>query len=112
MTEKAGLVFDRVAADYDRVRPSYPASLVDAACSAASLGPVFSATAFHWVDPAVSWAKAARLLHPGGVLALLSHVGGPQTELDPEWLAAGIESARGKVSSKTFATLVTARVRA
>lgn len=34
---------------------------------------VFSATAFHWVDPAVGWRKAARLLRPGGVLALIAH---------------------------------------
>lgn len=34
---------------------------------------VFSATAFHWVDPAIGWSKAARLLEPGGVLALLCH---------------------------------------
>jgi len=32
---------------------------------------VVSATAFHWVDPAVGLAKAARLLSPGGWLALL-----------------------------------------
>ena len=33
---------------------------------------IVSATAFHWVDPAVGLAKAARLLRPGGWLALLS----------------------------------------
>ena len=31
---------------------------------------VFSASAFHWVDPAVSWQKAADVLVPGGTLAL------------------------------------------
>jgi ubiquinone/menaquinone biosynthesis C-methylase UbiE len=35
---------------------------------------VFSATAFHWVDPEVGWAKAASHLNPGGLLALLSHL--------------------------------------
>jgi SAM-dependent methyltransferase len=40
----------------------------------ASFDAVFSATAFHWVDPRVGWAKAARVLRPGGILALLSHV--------------------------------------
>ena len=35
---------------------------------------VFSATAFHWVDPAVGWAKAARHLKAGALLALLSHI--------------------------------------
>jgi ubiquinone/menaquinone biosynthesis C-methylase UbiE len=49
---------------------------------------VFSATAFHWVDPDVSWTKAARLLRPGGVIALLTHVGGSLLELHEEVLAA------------------------
>ncbi len=39
-----------------------------------SFAAVFSATAFHWVDPAVGWRKAAELLQPGGMLALLSHI--------------------------------------
>jgi SAM-dependent methyltransferase len=130
-----GLVFDRVAGLYDRVRPEYPERLIDSAlgdrpvrdvlevgCGAAQLTAalvarglrvdaiepgaklaalarlrapearvrvarfeelelpdavfdgVFSATAFHWVDPSVGWAKAARILRPGGILALLSHV--------------------------------------
>lgn len=34
---------------------------------------LFSATAFHWVDPTVGWRRAARLLRTGGLLALLSH---------------------------------------
>jgi ubiquinone/menaquinone biosynthesis C-methylase UbiE len=33
---------------------------------------IVSATAFHWVDPHVGLAKAARLLRPGGWLALLT----------------------------------------
>ena len=36
---------------------------------------VFSASAFHWVDPSLGWAKAAALLRPGGTLALLQPVG-------------------------------------
>jgi ubiquinone/menaquinone biosynthesis C-methylase UbiE len=36
---------------------------------------VFSATAFHWIDPSVGWRKAASLLRPGGLLALLGHLG-------------------------------------
>lgn len=32
---------------------------------------VISATAFHWIDPNVGFAKAAELLRPGGWLALL-----------------------------------------
>ncbi len=43
-----------------------------------SFDAVVSATAFHWVDPAVSFAKAAHLLRAGGCLALLTncHVAG------------------------------------
>jgi SAM-dependent methyltransferase len=33
---------------------------------------IVSATAFHWVDPSVAWVKTARLLRPGGWLALMS----------------------------------------
>jgi ubiquinone/menaquinone biosynthesis C-methylase UbiE len=36
---------------------------------------VFSASAFHWVDPKVSWQKAADVLVPGGTLALISYFG-------------------------------------
>src|SRR3712207_9232830 len=33
-----------------------------------------SATAFHWLDPAVAYPKAARVLRDGGSLALFWHV--------------------------------------
>src|SRR2546421_2814936 len=36
---------------------------------------VFSASAFHWVDPEVSWQKAADVLVPGGTLALVQYFG-------------------------------------
>jgi SAM-dependent methyltransferase len=133
VSDPAGLLFDGVAEDYDRFRPSYPDALVDEACAtlapgarvleigcgtgqlttalvarglgveavdpgprmielarrrapgatfhpgrfeevpfgAGSFAAVFSATAFHWVDPGVGWAKVARLLAPAGLLALL-----------------------------------------
>lgn len=32
---------------------------------------IVSATAFHWIDPDVAWSKSARLLRPGGWLAVL-----------------------------------------
>lgn len=38
MAERPGLLFGRVAEEYERVRPSYPASLVDAALSRAGAG--------------------------------------------------------------------------
>jgi ubiquinone/menaquinone biosynthesis C-methylase UbiE len=35
---------------------------------------VFSATAFHWVEPSVGWAKVARHLRDDGLLALLQYI--------------------------------------
>ena len=34
---------------------------------------VYAATAFHWIDPAISFRKAHSLLKPGGALALFWH---------------------------------------
>lgn len=39
MSERPGLRFGRVADEYERVRPAYPAALVDEACSCARLQP-------------------------------------------------------------------------
>jgi ubiquinone/menaquinone biosynthesis C-methylase UbiE len=39
-----------------------------------SFDAVFSAAAFHWIDPKLGWAKAARSLRPGGTLALVGHI--------------------------------------
>ena len=47
----------------------------------------FSATAFHWLDPAVSWRKVAGLLRPGGLLALVTHASGA-SDMGDEFLAA------------------------
>src|SRR6516225_1070171 len=86
---------------------------------------VFSASAFHWVDPKVSWQKAADVLVPGGTLALVSYFGleEPRSRRDQEaglaairtvapdiaadWPAyrdldttlAGVEERRGNVSA-------------
>ncbi len=135
-----GRVFDEVAEDYDRHRPTYPDALIDRACE--GIGPgaavleigcgtgqltcsllarglrvtavepgqqliarardhcngvgdvqfvnarledaslaraqysaVFSASAIHWIDPDVSWRKAADALVDGGSLALVSYFG-------------------------------------
>src|SRR3974390_2302616 len=148
-----GKVFDEIAAEYDRRRPTYPDELVDQACQVAGIGSgdhvlevgcgtgqltrglvarglhvralepgkslmalarqnlegageveflnaqfedallpreqfraVFSASAFHWVDPKVSWQKAADALVCGGTLALVQYFGlaGPHSKLDQE----------------------------
>jgi SAM-dependent methyltransferase len=47
----------------------------DAALAEHSYDAVFSATAFHWIDPEVGWAKVAHVLEPGGLLALVAYVG-------------------------------------
>jgi ubiquinone/menaquinone biosynthesis C-methylase UbiE len=46
-------------------------SFEDLAAPDASFDLIISAAAFHWIDPEVRFAKSARLLRPGGWLALL-----------------------------------------
>jgi SAM-dependent methyltransferase len=43
---------------------------------------VFAAASFHWIDPEISWEKAARLLAPGGTLALIQYCGLRAPDLD------------------------------
>ena len=47
----------------------------DAALPSAHFQAAFSASALHWVDPAVGWRKIAGVLTAGGTLALLSYFG-------------------------------------
>jgi SAM-dependent methyltransferase len=53
---------------------------------------VFCASAFHWLDPDVSWRKVAQILAPGGTLALLTYCGIEEvrTILDQQALFAGL----------------------
>jgi ubiquinone/menaquinone biosynthesis C-methylase UbiE len=152
-----GTVFDEVAVEYDRRRPTYPDGLIAQACQLAGIGSgdqvlevgcgtgqltssllarglqvaaiepgrhlislaeeklrspgqvefvnarfedapvphrrfpaVFSASAFHWIDPDVSWKKAACLLDPGGTLALIQYCGleEPESSRDQRALLA------------------------
>jgi SAM-dependent methyltransferase len=55
---------------------------------------VFSASAFHWLDPAVSWQKAADVLTPGGTLALIQYCGleEPRTKPDQDAALAAIRN--------------------
>ncbi|HEX4705099.1 MAG TPA: methyltransferase domain-containing protein [Pseudonocardiaceae bacterium] len=46
-------------------------SYEDFAAADASFDLIVSAAAFHWIDPEVKYAKSARLLRPGGWLAVL-----------------------------------------
>ena len=49
---------------------------------------VFSASAFHWIDPKVSWQKAADVLVPGGTLALVQYFGLEEPHSKPDQEAA------------------------
>src|SRR5260370_27662536 len=53
---------------------------------------LFCASAFHWIDPKVSWQKAADVLVPGGTLALVQYCGleEPRTKTDQDAALAAI----------------------
>ena len=59
------------AGDVEFVHATFEGAKLPSACYKA----VFSASAFHWIDPEVSWLKAADVLVPGGTIALLQHFG-------------------------------------
>jgi len=169
-----GKVFDEIAAEYDRRRPTYPDELVDRACQVAGIGSgdhvlevgcgsgqltrslaarglhvtalepgknlmalarqhlegagevefvntrfedavlprgqfqaVFWASAFHWVDPEVSWQKTADVLVPGGTLALVQYFGLEEPRSKPDQEAA--LAALGKIAPDIAATWPTYR---
>jgi ubiquinone/menaquinone biosynthesis C-methylase UbiE len=68
-------------------------SFEDLAAADGSFDLVISSAAFHWIDPEVAFGKSARLLRPGGWLALLGteerydHPLGPA--LDDLWIRHG-----------------------
>ena len=163
-----GKVFDEIAAEYDRHRPTYPDELVDQACQVAGIGrgdrvlevgcgsgqltrglvarglhvtalepgknlialarqnlegagavefvnaqfedallpreqfrAVFSASAFHWVDPKVSWQKTADVLVPGGTLALVQYFGldEPRSKEDQEAVLGAMRKVAPKIAA-------------
>ena len=49
---------------------------------------VSSATAFHWVDPEVSWQRAADVLVPSGTLALMQYFGMEEARTKQDQYAA------------------------
>jgi ubiquinone/menaquinone biosynthesis C-methylase UbiE len=61
----------------------------------------FSASAFHWIDPNVSWRKAARLLAPGGTLALIQYCGldDPRTSDDQSALLTSLARIAPEVAA-------------
>jgi ubiquinone/menaquinone biosynthesis C-methylase UbiE len=68
----------------------------------AAFAGVFSATAFHWIEPAVGWARAATLLRPGGVLALLQYCDVWDAGTLADWQA--LLDAVGKVAPEIAST--------
>ncbi len=163
-----GKVFDEIATEYDRRRPTYPDELIDHACQVAGIGrgdhvleigcgsgqltrglvarglhvtalepgkslmalagqnlegagqvefvnarfedallpseqfqAVFSASAFHWMDPKVSWQKAADALAPGGTLALVQYFGleEPRSKRDQEAALAAIRKVAPEIAA-------------
>jgi SAM-dependent methyltransferase len=161
-----GRVFDEIAGDYDRHRPTYPDVLVDRACEGLSPGAavleigcgtgqltrsllarglrvtavepgqqliarardqcngvgdvqfvnarledaslpraqysaVFSASAIHWIDPDVSWRKAADALVDGGSLALVSYFGleDPRSTDDQQALRAAMTTVAPELAA-------------
>jgi SAM-dependent methyltransferase len=166
-TRSQGRVFDEIAEDYDRHRPTYPEALVDRACEGISpaaavleigcgtgqltrsllarglrvtaiepgqqmiaqardrlsgigevqfvnarledasvprarYAAVLSATAIHWIDPDVSWRKAADALVDGGTLALVSYFGldDPGSADDQKALRAAMATIAPEVAAE------------
>jgi len=62
---------------------------------------VFSASAFHWVDPKVSWQKAADVLVPGGTLALVQYFGleEPRSKPDQEAVLAAMRKVAPDIAA-------------
>jgi SAM-dependent methyltransferase len=68
------------------------AKFEDALLSRGQFLAVFCASAFHWIDPKVSWQKAADVLVRRGTLALVTYCGisEPRTKADQEATLAAI----------------------
>ncbi|HET7014843.1 MAG TPA: class I SAM-dependent methyltransferase [Streptosporangiaceae bacterium] len=62
---------------------------------------VFCASAFHWLDPKVSWQKAADVLAPGGTLALVQYCGlkEARTKSDQDAALAAVRKVAPEVAA-------------
>ena len=62
---------------------------------------VFSASAFHWIDPKISWQKAADVLVPGGTLALIQYCGleEPRSKGDQEAVLAAMRKVAPDIAA-------------
>jgi ubiquinone/menaquinone biosynthesis C-methylase UbiE len=77
------------------------AQFEDALLSRDHFRAVFSASAFHWTDPGVSWQKAADVLVPGGTLALLQYCGlqEQRTKLDQDAVFAALRKVAPDIAA-------------
>jgi SAM-dependent methyltransferase len=80
---------------------SVPSQFEDAPLPREHFQAVFSASAFHWVDPEVSWQKAADVLVPGGTLALVQYFGleEPRSEDDQEAVLAAMRKVAPDIAA-------------
>jgi SAM-dependent methyltransferase len=77
------------------------ARLEDASLPDAHYLAVFSASAIHWIDPDVSWRRAAEVLVNGGSLALVSYFGleEPRSADDQQALRAAMARVAPELAS-------------
>jgi SAM-dependent methyltransferase len=105
--EPGGQLLARARAQLDRVGDVrfVNARLEDASLLAARYAAVFSASAIHWVDPDVSWRKAADALVDGGTLALLSYFGleDPRSAADQQALRAALATVAPELEEELTA---------
>jgi SAM-dependent methyltransferase len=77
------------------------ARLEDASLPRAQYSGVFSASAVHWIDPDVSWRKAADALVDGGSLGLVSYFGldDPRSADDQQALRAAMTTVAPELAA-------------
>ena len=77
------------------------ARLEDASLPRERFQAVFSASAFHWADPDVSWQKVADVLVLGGTLALVQYFGleEPRSKGDQEAVLAALRKVAPEIAA-------------
>ncbi len=77
------------------------AQFEDASLPRGKFQAVFSASAFHWIDPKVSWQQAADVLVPGGTLALVQYCGldEPRSRRDQEAALAAVRKVAPHIAA-------------
>jgi ubiquinone/menaquinone biosynthesis C-methylase UbiE len=73
----------------------------EAALTHAHFRAVFSASAFHWIDPEAGWQKAADVLAPGGTLALVQYCGieEPRSKPDQDAVLAAMRKVAPEIAA-------------